>query len=333
MGLIYIDGLEDNSAVIATAGTVTPNIVARTGLGIRVNGSGGWFRIALPPPYFDEVTVGFAWRSTAIVGNNFSPCPLEIKGDGGATIHTSLGFASGVAQIVRGSSSTPVIATSVTPVVAANRWHYIEVQVKLSDTVGFAKVNVDGVLVIDSPATLDTRNAGTAPVLDSLQFGMGISGTTTFDDLYVMAGSGDSFLGDCVVTTLLPNGNGSSSDFVGSDSDSTDNYLLIDETPPSAVDYVSSATIGDQDLYTLSDLPSTAGTIIAVAPTLYAAKDEVGPRQVKPLVRSTTTAAGAALSLDFAYGQRQSIFPINHDTGLPWTLAEVNAMEAGVEVA
>ena len=354
---------------------------------------------------------------------------------------------------------------------------------RLHDSLGFVKINVDGVEVLNVSG-LDTKNAGTGTTYDTVQFGMGLSGTTLFDDLYLMAGAGDSFLGDCIVTTLLPNGNGASvggtfgapqymtfagvpdnnggnyelgnkvrfttggritkvryyrlattsavdvsvwntagtrvagpvaspagaagyvevtlpaplavtpnevltvsvggtlvpwatvattvtnatdysmetttlydavgvapaspgtgtfyvapvfeavgSGFTGSDGDSTDNYLLVDEVPPSGADYVSSSTIGAQDLYTMSNLPAAAGEIIAVAPTLFAAKDEVGPRQVKPLIRSTTTVAGAGMNLDFAYAQKQVIHSVNPDTGLPWTMAEVNAVQVGVEVA
>lgn len=333
MGLVYIDGLEDTGGVIATNGTVSSGIAGRTGNGLRPSGTSGWFRLAIPPPWFDTVTVGFAWRASSINGANFLPCPLEFKADGGATAHCSLGVATGVVQIVRGSSTTPVLATSSGPPLTANRWYYIEAQLKLSDTVGFVKVNIDGVPVIDSGPVLDTRNAGTASVLDSLQFGMGISGTTIFDDLYIMSGDGDTFAGDCIVTTLLPNGNGAASSFVGSDTDSVDNYLLVDEVPPSGTDYVASATIGHQDLYTFTNVPASAGTIVAVAPTLFVAKDEVGPRLVKPLVRSTATAAGAAQSLDFSYAQRQAVFATNPDTGLAWTVDEVNAMQAGAEVA
>ena len=100
---------------------------------------------------------------------------------------------------------------------------------------------------------------------------MGISGTTIFDDVYLMAGTGDEFLGDCTVATLLPTGNGFVNQFVGSDGNSTDNYLLVDEQPPSSTDYVGSATTGQQDLYTLTNLTGS-GTVLAVAPTIYAVR-------------------------------------------------------------
>ena len=333
MTLLYIDGLEDSIGVRGTGGTVAYNIPARTGNGIRVSGSGGSFNMAMPTPLSDTVTIGFAWRPTSVSGTNFSPPPLQLWGDVGSVGHLSMNVAAGNLSIVRGTSSSPVIASTTTPPFpTANRWYFIELQAKISDTVGFVTVNVDGVNVLTSATTLDTRNGGVSPNIDVIQFGMGVSGTTIFDDLYIMAGAGDTFLGDCTVSTLFPDGNGSVNQFVGSDGDSVDNYQLVDESPSSAVDYVASATVGHQDLYTLGDLIG-APTVLAVAPTIYVAKDEVGGRQVKPLVRSgSTTAAGVAVPLDFAYAQKQSIFMTNPSTGLDWTAADVNGLQAGVEV-
>jgi hypothetical protein len=334
VSLVYIDGLEDNGAVVATNGTVTPGVVARIGKGIQATGSSGWFRLAFPLPQSDTITMGFAWRPTSIAGTNFSPAPISLQGDAGGTTHLAMNVVGGQIQVVRGTSTTPVIAqTTTAPFPVANRWYYIEVQAKLSDTVGFVNIDVDGVNVITSPTNLDTRNAGTGVVFDAAQFGMGLSGTAIFDDVYMMAGAGDTFYGDVIVSTLLPSGDGFANQWDGSDGDSLNNWDLVNELPPSGTDYVASATIGEQDLYTLTDISAAAGVIHAVAPTIYAAKDEVGPRMIKPLLRGATTTAGAPQTLDFAYFQKQALYPTNPETSAAWTVSEVNALQVGVEVA
>ena len=325
MTLVYIDGLEDTAGVIATAGTIAV-AAARTGNGIRVTGSTGVFRLAFPQPYFDTVTVGCAWRPSTVSGT----IPIfTLYGDNGATVHTSVANSSGNLIVQR--SSTTIATAPSPPFSVANRWYYVEAQIRLHDTLGTAVVRVDGVEVLNASA-LDTKNAGTGTWYDQIAFPFAVSGNAIFDDVYLMAGAGDSFQGDVVVATLVPNGNGAVSQWVGSDGDSVDNYALVDEIPPSTADYVRSATIGQQDLYTLTDL-ATTGVILAVAPTLYVAKDEVGPRTVKPLLRGSVVSAGAAQALDFAYAQKQQVFATNPETAVAWTLAEVNALQVGVEVA
>ena len=113
MGLVYIDGLEDNSAVVASAGTVTYNVAARTAKGIQT-AANAQFSIRFPTPYTDTVTVGFAFRPTSITGTNFAPAPLTLLGDTGTTAHIAMNLSGGNISVVRGSSSTPVIASTTT---------------------------------------------------------------------------------------------------------------------------------------------------------------------------------------------------------------------------
>lgn len=72
---------------------------------------------------------------------------------------------------------------------------------------------------------------------------------------------------------LRPNGNGASSQWAGSDGNSTDNYLLLDETPPNGVtDYIQSNTSGQIDDWTLTDTPAGVNSddvIDWVAPGVY----------------------------------------------------------------
>lgn len=60
------------------------------------------------------------------------------------------------------------------------------------------------------------------------------------------------------VIVRRPNGNGDNSQWTGSDGNSTDNYLLVDEvTPNDATDYVESKTSGQIDDYTVEDMPAS----------------------------------------------------------------------------
>lgn len=67
-------------------------------------------------------------------------------------------------------------------------------------------------------------------------------------------------LGNEYIAAIVPNGNGSNSAFTGSDGNSTDNYLLVDEIPANVSEYVYATSSGDTDTYAMSfsaDLPAS----------------------------------------------------------------------------
>ena len=98
-----------------------------------------------------------------------------------------------------------------------------------------------------------------------------------------MTGTGDSFLGDITVETLYPNGDGAANQWLGSDGNSTSNYLLVNETgAPVTTSYTGDSVSGHRDLYTLTDLVATTGTVVGVCHQAYAAaSDAVTSRQMK----------------------------------------------------
>ena len=114
-------------------------------------------------------------------------------------------------------------------------------------------------------ATMNGIVLGTRVNFDNTQTQM------RFDDVYLVdtsAPNGD-FLGDVRVAYLAPNGNGASSQFVGSDLNSVDNYLLVDEVPANDdTDYVQSDVLNNIDTYALADLPANAGVVKSVMSSL-----------------------------------------------------------------
>jgi hypothetical protein len=144
----------------------------------------------------------------------------------------------------------------------------------------------------------------------------------------------NDFLGDVRVIRMLPNNNGVSSQLVGSDGNSTDNYLLVDEMPVATSDYVGSLTVGNRDLYELSDLP-TSGLVYATQPVVWATKTDVGARSLKLLQRASggTIVSSTAQSVTFGsyiwcYGDLRTTDP----AGAALTVANTNSQQVGVEV-
>ena len=155
------------------------------------------------------------------------------------------------------------------------------------------------------------------------------------DDLYVCNGAGTSnndFLGDVAVYNLLPNGNGFYSQFVGSDADSTDNYLLVDEAGnPVTTDYAGSPTDGNKDTYTFQDLPVSSGTVLGTQVGMYAAKSDTLAKSIRSVARlSGVDATGTDHTLQTSYDIHDDIYETKPGGGA-WTIADVNNTEFGAE--
>lgn len=277
-----------------------------------------------------EVFVGAAWRISALGDNAYANSPLTLWTDNGVTSHLRLKYWGGTMYLNRGTTE---IATA--PMFGIGEDHYVELSGTIHDSTGHAVVKVDGVTVIDF--TGDTRNGGTLTDIDAVSFGPQYQSTTVISDIYICNSAGsaptNTFLGDVSVEMLSPSGNGNSSVLVGSDADSTDNYLLVDEIPPSSADYVESGTQGDKDTYVMGNITGTPTTIFGVQISSYAAKTDSGAKFSRPVVRSgTTDYVGSSKTLSTGYLARQDVWETDPDTAAAWIEAGVNAAEIGFEV-
>jgi hypothetical protein len=218
--------------------------------------------------------------------------------------------------------------------------YYIEFKCLISDASGTYEVRVDGSNKV-SGSSADTKNTANATA-NQIRIGSTVNSNPTknvdFDDLYICDGAGstnNNFLGDCRVDAYLPSGNGNSSVLVGSDGNSTDNYLLVDETAPNAdTDYVQSSTSGDLDDYAFADMTHTPTSIFGIQVLVNAKKDDAGSRSVATLTRSgSTNYAGATQALGTSYTYYSDIRETDPDTAVAWTKAGFNAASHGVKVA
>lgn len=237
-----------------------------------------------------------------------------------------------------GSLPSPVGGINV----CDNQWHWIELDLYYADSGGFLILRVDG--TTDVNKTGDTRSGASDPnLLDRLQF-PGISSITiSLDDLVVydnIAGTtaGDlrssvNFpLGDQRMSLIKPDGAGSSADASPS---AGANWQCVDETVlNSDTDYVQSATVGHDDLYTFGAMPVSPTTVLGVAVSNFAKYTNTGGPDVKGKAKSSaSTATGAAKVLTSAYVQSQEFFAQDPNTAAAWSEAGVNAAEFGFELA
>lgn len=278
--------------------------------------------------------VGLAYRTTSLVSANILIALMD-----GATLHVDLRVSAAQKLIVTRNGT--LLGTCSTTLVE-NAWYYIEFKCNISDTVGAPAVMVNGIAetitwATGTSTTQDTRNGGNASA-DRVRIATGgasATQTVDYEDLYVCDGTGSTnndFLGDVRVEATFPNGNGNSSQLVGSDGNSTDNYLLVDEAAPATADYVESSTPGDKDTYAFGNLTATSGTVYGVQILPYAAKTDAGSRSIVSVARLSGTETDGAvqtLSATPAYG------PSIRETkpgGGAWSIANFNSSEFGAKV-
>lgn len=220
---------------------------------------------------------------------------------------------------------------------AGSIWQVIEVHVKIADSGGIIEYKVDGVTQSAASFSGDTK-PGAATTADRLLF-IGNSGTIFLDDIAFNDTTGsvdNSWCGDGHVYGLVPNGNGDSSQFVGSDGNSTDNYLLVDEAVSNGdTDYVESATSGNKDLYQMANLPTlpSGSTIQRVIVETRARELTAGGDQLQIGVKSGGTeswSSGIVLSTSFA--RQIAEFLVDPSTSAAWTESNVNSIQVGQKV-
>ena len=211
-------------------------------------------------------------------------------------------------------------------------WMGLEIRVKFDNSAGEVEIRIDGVqqLLLTSVDTQDTAYADCTGVM----FKMDVGNETSVDDIVFRDYSvNPTMTGNYIVRSLMPNGNGNSSQFTGSDADSTDNYLLVDEIPhDSDTTYVESSTIGHKDMYAITNTGFSAATILAVQVHTIARKTDGVTRQIETVIRhSTNETNGATQTLGSSYDTRKDVFD-DVPGGTGWTLAQVEALEVGQTV-
>lgn len=220
-----------------------------------------------------------------------------------------------------------------------NTFYYLEFKCTINDTTGVAVLKVNGVteLNLSSQDTKNTANATADAIALGGSIGSSNFGTIYIDDVYVCDATGSAptndFLGDVRIETILPSGNGNSSQMDGSDGNSIDNYLLVDEAAPNSdTDYVESDVVGDKDTYVYGNVTPASGTVYGVQILPFAKKSDAGTRTFKSVARlSGTEADGPDTALTTSYQYHSDIRETKPGGGA-WSISDVNSAEFGEKV-
>jgi len=285
----------------------------------------------------------YMWKTVTLVDDTLAysfAINIQTIGDNDSFLRDAFGSGKSLVWLTGneiGITNTPSSYQSTNGGFPLSSWHWVEVEVYFHASAGTTKVWLNGTLVIDESAlNTGTRPSTAGAILGGTQVSHINDGW--YDDYVISDGAGTYNatrpLGDSVIRALVPDGNGNSSDLLGSDADSTDNYLLVDEIPePDTADYVGSATEGDKDLYTLGALPSATAAILAVQVEQYSQKTDAGSKYARTVVRTgAVDYPQTSIALPASWAHAQTLLEENPGTTSAWTPTEVNALEAGFEV-
>lgn len=333
MSLLWIDGFEGYNASPdegyrgGTNQAIAGAASSRGLIGQALVVSAGGTTLILPPR--DTIIVGYAIKTAAIGGN----AHWFLGNDANAQIswgvnglnefyfinHTGAGF-----HIVTPIFSIPRFA---------NVWRYVEVKITPHNSNGAIVLRVDDVEHLNVSG-LDTLNGIGTPNYRTVS--PNASGAL-IDDYYVADTLGpapwNDFLGDNRMHIIKPNGvhttNWTPSDGV------TPNWDLVNDVTTDHAGYIKSSVLGTKDLWEYEDPalpPSTIVHAIAVMTSAQRDKDS-GPRAIKAHVLSgATEVEGAFHQLSDSWYMEQFLLETDPNTGLPWTIAALNAIKAGTEI-
>lgn len=299
--------------------------------------------------------VGKRWDAgeTCVIGQAFYIPPGNFQGfmfgtsdvQGGNGRQFWLQFEDvGVIRLYRGGNSSvdasggALVATSAAKVWHEDEWDYVEVKFIISDTAGMVEVRVNKVVVISylgrtsnlHPAVLSLPSGW-----DTLFYQGGINNTDDFggirwDDRYILDNTGSNntdYLGNVRVNLQKTTAPGDLTDM--SVFGATANWDAVNDTPLDDTEYVYSSLVGDRDLYTM-DPNVTAQNIFGIQVVGAWRQDDATQMNGHHLIKTGGVVyEGGDNNLAQTYHYYRNVWELNPFTGVGWTAADLNAIQAG----
>lgn len=221
-------------------------------------------------------------------------------------------------------------ASSIGSIALVGVWNYFEVELVRSATVGTVKVYCNGSMIISATNV----NTGTADY-DTVAPVNALIGTTTlflFDDMYTVDAA--TRLGECRIDTLHPTADTATKDWTPNSG--SNNFSRVADSATTGCDgdttYNSTLTVGNKDLFDMTDLPSAPNSVFAVQAILVARKDNAALAEVCVDMKSgATSVQGGTDTLSGSYTWHGDLYTTDPNTSAAWTGAAVNALQLGYE--
>lgn len=335
------------SALFDTVGVGTNNALA-VDSAVGRNGTSG-LRVSIQSRQNDAYAQrNVVTAATYIMGFGFNPSAIGTNLDGqiiaayfdGATTQVDLRVnADGHLVATRNGTQLGSVSSQA---LIVNDYVHIQFKATIDPTAGVVHVKVNGVDWLNLTGQ-NTRATGSDQI-GSLRLGhTGYGGGATlvpiavfyYDDFWLVdttGGENASFIGDCRVEAVFPNGVGNYSQFTVSPSG--DNYTAVDDAAPNDdTDYVESGTVGNKDSYAFGNIAPALADVRGMVLWSYMKKTDAGERLMRTLVRSGTSEGESSdIAPGTAYAFLAGIHEVDPATSARFTVSALNAAEIGLKV-
>lgn len=320
--------------------------VGRTGKCINMPQGGANATVGFPMSNLTEFVLGFAWRrKTRTNSNDTTVTILSLVDTQDTTLSITHDYNTGVVSLSRMAGLSTVFALGACSVpLPIDIWAYIELHWKAST---MADPGVGGIIELKFDGNVVFRYDGDttrwSQSISSLEWEASQFSATQVDDFYILdmddatATQGrpfNDYLGPVRIEALRPNAAGDSTQWGGSDGNSIDNHLLVDDPDqPDTADYIEALETGKRDLYHFQD-PTFAGKVLAIDVLSHCSAPDGGSPKIKSVVKAGTgeIAVGAGTVPAVAWATRTDTIHTLDPTGALWTTGKVAAAQFGVEM-
>lgn len=238
---------------------------------------------------------------------------------------------TGVVYVKDQNNSTVITSGAV----LSAGWHWIEVEVTLGtdNSTGALALKIDGA----SEGSVTGIDTYTGNNLSTIGF-YGAAAGWKVDDVIINDATGGVFdtpPGNCQIDTLRPDGSGGTDNWTPNTGTT---YGAVDD-PNGASDgdttYIASSTVGQESRFTMTDLATASTSVYGVQVRTKSKRTDSGARTARGLVnRSGSESTGTTFTPDdTSYTwNRAGAFEVDPASGTAFTDANINALQAGVEV-
>jgi hypothetical protein len=286
--------------------------------------------------------VGFAFRINSEMTSPTLGVSLLYLRDGQGRNYLGIGTGSDGSVVVFAPEGTSVSWQTAPNLIHHDTWYFVELKVLLHMSAGAITLRINNVEHLNVSGVQTMGEWGDGSAYNTLPpraiYLIGTSNQEHWvDDLYVSDDTGPApqhdFLGDVRVEYLRPRAAGAHQAWPVVVGSSGSHWLAVrdDAIPDGDGSYVEANAPGltDTNLYEPTGLP-TGNPIFGAQLSLYARKTEIGPRTIAPMVNGVTgTPHGPSFE---SYQYYSTSYGANPATGAAWTVASINAIDAGVTV-
>lgn len=258
-------------------------------------------------------------------------------------VTASLWDNDGTFRLVRGNSGSSNIIANASASHSAGAWHTVEFRAVFHDSDGLFQMWLDGVEVMNvSSQDLDATTHTFSPSAGCGS--LGICGTSLtswyWDDIVIWDStgtgtfSGTGQVGDIQIETLRPTAAG---DNTGGTPSAGANYAAVDDAGWRDGDttYVTFGASGTYDLYNIADHSLvTPSNIWAVVVNHVLRADGATQRRARSKIKTLSTEYNASdrdVEMTTTYSMIQDYWDVNPNTTGAWTIAQINALQIGIE--